>query len=489
MNLGAALAPASLGAAQVLRLRRLALAALTYVLSMALVTVGWIFDLLSASATLEIGTGFAAINLGLYAAFRSGFNLRFADASLTLFQILAGITILMYIVYNMDDGREIALFGCFLVFLFGIFRLSAREFVGITLYTLAAYALVIYSLMHLRPEAVPDLPRELMSWLLLAGFLPCFNVIGGQFNALRRQLRSSEQALRDRAQELRLFADNIPAMTVSWDESLHCRFANKVFTEFFGLALDDISGEHVRAVLGEEMYRELEGHFVQVLQGYPVTYASVHRLPNGESRYLEIRVVPHIGDQEKTTGCFSVITDITARKRAEERMQWVAHHDSLTGLPNRLLFSDRLDQAVRLAKRNHRQFALLYLDLDKFKPVNDTQGHAAGDELLKLVAMRIRRLIRDSDTVARVGGDEFALILLDIAGREQAEAVARKISAALVAPFDLGTPKQSVEIGTSIGIAIFPEDAVDAEALVKAADAAMYGTKQAGKARLLLSAA
>jgi len=199
--------------------------------------------------------------------------------------------------------------------------------------------------------------------------------------------------------------------------------------------------------------------------------------------------VPHIDDREKITGCFSVITDVTAHKLAEKRMQWVAHHDSLTGLPNRLLFSDRLDQAVRLAKRNHRQFALLYLDLDKFKPVNDTQGHAAGDELLKLVAMRIRRLIRDSDTVARVGGDEFALILLDIAGREQAEAIAGKVSAALVAPFDLGTPKQSVEIGTSIGIAIFPEDAVDAEALVKAADAAMYGTKQAGKARLLLSAA
>ena len=105
--------PASLGAAQVLRLRRLALAALTYVLSMGLVTVGWTFDLLPASAVIEIGAGFAAINLALYAALRSGFNLRFADASLTLFQILTGITMLMYVVYSMNDGRNIALIGCF----------------------------------------------------------------------------------------------------------------------------------------------------------------------------------------------------------------------------------------------------------------------------------------------------------------------------------------------------------------------------------------
>jgi len=489
------------------------------------------------------------------------------------------------------------------VFLFGIFRLNAREFTVVTLYTLAAYAVVINLLMHLRPQAIHDVPREWMSWLGLAGFLPCFTIIGGQINTLRRKLRESEvhfrsltemssdfywesdaehrltdrnsadkklstvsvfrqgaqigerrweipylspdeagwrahravldahrpfrdfelsrvgadgterhisisgdpvfdafgafkgyrgvgtditarkrseQALRDSAEKLRLFADNVPAMTVSWDENLRCRFANKVFTEFFGLAVEDIIGKHVREVFGEEVYREIEGHFVQALQGHPVTYQRTHKVKNGESRYLEIKLLPRIGDQGKVLDCFSVTNDITEHKLVEERIQRVAHHDSLTGLPNRLLFNDRLNQAISLAKRDSRQFALLYLDLDKFKPVNDTLGHTAGDELLKGVARRIRHQLRESDTVARVGGDEFTVILPDIARREEAETVAQKIIAALATPFQLGSQKQSVDIGTSIGIAVYPADARDADALVKAADAAMYSAKQVG---------
>ena len=167
-----------------------------------------------------------------------------------------------------------------------------------------------------------------------------------------------------------------------------------------------------------------------------------------------------------------------AAELTEERSQAVAHHDGLTGLPNRLLFNDRLNQAISLAKRDSRQFALLYLDLDKFKPVNDTLGHAVGDELLENVATRIRQQVRESDTVARVGGDEFTVILPDISKREETETVARKIIAALATPFQLGSQMQSVSIGTSIGIALYPAAATDAEALIKAADAAMYDAKQ-----------
>jgi diguanylate cyclase (GGDEF)-like protein/PAS domain S-box-containing protein len=603
MNLAAVLIPPSLDAKQALRLRRLGLAALSYAVVTALVVLVWTFGMLPASAALEAAAASVALNLGLYVVIRSGFNLRFEDPSLTRFQIVAAITVLMYIVYHMDDGRNVALFGCFIVFLFGIFRLNAREFTVVTLYTLAAYALVINLLMHLRPQAIHDVPREWMSWLGLAGLLPCFTIIGGQINTLRRKLRQSEvrfrsltemssdfywesdtehrlthrasadkkvstvsvfrqgaqigerrweipylspdeagweghravldahrpfrdfelsrlgtdgterhisisgdpvfdesgafkgyrgvgtditarkrseQALRDSAEKLRLFADNVPAMTVSWDENLRCRFANKVFTEFFGLAVENIIGKHVREVLGEEVYREIEGHFVQVLQGHPVTYQRTRKLQNGESRYLEIKLLPQIGDQGKVLGCFAVTTDITEHKLTEERIQRVAHHDSLTGLPNRLLFNDRLNQVISLAKRDSRQFALLYLDLDKFKPVNDALGHTAGDELLQGIATRIRQQVRESDTVARVGGDEFTVILPDIARREEAETVAKKIIAAFATPFQLGSQKQSVDIGTSIGIALYPADARDADALVKAADAAMYSAKQAG---------
>ena len=201
-----------------------------------------------------------------------------------------------------------------------------------------------------------------------------------------------EQALRDSAEKLRLFADNVPVMTVSWDENLRCRFANKVFTEFFGVAVEDIIGKHVREVLGEDVYREIESYFVQVLQGQsghlPENPQARQRRNPAISRSSFCRISETTG---KVLGSFAVTTDITEHKLAEERIQRVAHHDSLTGLPNRLLFNDRLHQAISLAKRDSRQFALLYLDLDKFKPVNDSLGHTAGDELLQGVAARIRQ--------------------------------------------------------------------------------------------------
>src|SRR5258708_3294044 len=601
MNLAAFLIPPSLDAKQALRLRRFGLAAITYAASAGFVTVAWAFGVLPASAALEIGLAFLALNLGLYVAIRSGFNLRFADPSLTRFQILDAISILMFIVFHMDDGHNIALFGCFVVFQFGIFRLNAREFTVVTLYTLAAYGLVINLLMHLRPEAIDNVQKEWMSWLLLAGFLPVFTIVGSQINKLRRRLRASEarfrsltamssdfywesdsehrlaegisadgrasvasmfqrgaqfgeriwdipylspdeagwqahravrdahqpfrdfefsrpgadgaeryisisgdpvfdasgafqgyrgvgtditermrsqRALRETADKLRLFAAYVPAMTAYWDENRRCHFASKAFAEFYGLAVEDLIGKDIRDVLSDAVYGEVEGYFVQVLQGHPVHYQRTDTTQAGESRYLEVKLLPHVGEEGKVMGWFAVTTDITQHKLAEERIQRVAHHDSLTGLPNRLLFDDRLKQAISLAKRNARQFALLYLDLDKFKPVNDTLGHNAGDELLKAVATRIRGQVRESDTVARVGGDEFTLILPDT-GREEAVMVARKIIAALATPFQLGTRKQSVDIGASIGIAVYPADARDADALVKAADAAMYNAKQA----------
>jgi diguanylate cyclase (GGDEF)-like protein/PAS domain S-box-containing protein len=297
---------------------------------------------------------------------------------------------------------------------------------------------------------------------------------------LEQRVEERTRELARLSAELRLFADNVPVITVSWDENLRCRFANKAFAAVFGLTVGDVIGKHLRELYGAEVYREVEGHFVRALRGNPVTYQRTHKLANGESRFLEVKLLPHIGDQGEALGCFAVTTDITDHKLAEARIQRVAHHDSLTGLPNRSLFNDRLNQAISLAKRDSRKFALLYLDLDRFKAVNDTLGHSAGDALLTSAAARIREQVRESDTVARVGGDEFAVILPGVLRREEAEIVARKIIAALVIPFRLDGQKQSVEIGTSIGIALYPADASDPDALVTAADAAMYSAKRVG---------
>jgi diguanylate cyclase (GGDEF)-like protein/PAS domain S-box-containing protein len=175
--------------------------------------------------------------------------------------------------------------------------------------------------------------------------------------------------------------------------------------------------------------------------------------------------------------------DISERKRAQEQVQHQAHYDALTGIPNRSLFYDRLTQGMVLAKRERYELALLYLDLDRFKAVNDKLGHEAGDQVLKTAAGRIRRVLRESDTVARIGGDEFTVILPRITSREDAAEVAAKIVDALAAPIQLsdlnGNPRE-VGIGCSVGIAIFPADAESPDGLVVAADAAMYQAKRNG---------
>ena len=205
-----------------MRLRRFGFAALCYALSAALVAAGWAFDMVSASTALEMAAAILAVNLGLYAIFRSGFNLRFEDPSLTCLQILVAITVLMQFIYHLDVARNVALLACFIIFLFGVFSLNAREFTVITLYTLAAYALVINLLMQLRPQAIQNVFLEWISWLTLAGILPCFAAIGVRINALRLKLREREAGLR-RAQvmaELAHVVTGPDGFFESWSETL-----------------------------------------------------------------------------------------------------------------------------------------------------------------------------------------------------------------------------------------------------------------------------
>lgn len=298
---------------------------------------------------------------------------------------------------------------------------------------------------------------------------------------LSQRLMQSNASLQISQEKMRVFSDNVPSMTASFDENLCCSYANKRYAEYFGFgATDDILGKHLREIIGSDAYSEVEGYFAQALRGHPVSYQRTRKSATGEASYLEVKVLPRGAEGEPAMGCFVVTTDITEHKLVAERIQCIAHHDSLTGLPNRLLFSDRLNHAMSQAKRDTCQFALMYLDLDKFKPVNDSFGHAIGDELLQGVASRIRAEVRESDTVARVGGDEFVVILPNIASRKVAETVAQKIITAIAMPFQLGSQKEPVEIGVSIGIAIYPADANDADALIKAADRAMYKAKQVG---------
>ena len=175
----------------------------------------------------------------------------------------------------------------------------------------------------------------------------------------------------------------------------------------------------------------------------------------------------------------SLFSDITKRKEAEQRIQFMAHYDSLTQLPNRALFSDLLHHAMVVAHRGKAKVGLMFLDLDKFKSINDTLGHLAGDQLLKSVALRLKSCVRESDTVCRQGGDEFMILLEEISSAEDMEQIAQKIKSEMSEPHQLGTVEKIVSF--SIGGAIYPDDADSEEKLTKCADQAMYMAKESGR--------
>ena len=177
--------------------------------------------------------------------------------------------------------------------------------------------------------------------------------------------------------------------------------------------------------------------------------------------------------------------DITERKKAEEKLTQLALYDQLTGLPNRTMFHEKLTSALLQARRAKSEMALLFIDLDGFKTVNDTLGHGVGDQLLREVGKRLRISIRESDTAARMGGDEFMVILNNLHDRSQALLIAEKIINAINQPMQLDGNKCNV--GASIGIAIYPEQAENASDLVRAADSAMYYAKASGKNAYRLS--
>lgn len=200
---------------------------------------------------------------------------------------------------------------------------------------------------------------------------------------------------------------------------------------------------------------------------------------NGE-RFPAMVTVTAMSDAQRRGASYMIaIEDITERKRSEQVVRHQAEHDALTGLPNRVLFLDRLRQALATARRQHNQFALMFLDLDRFKLINDTMGHAAGDDVLREMALRLTQCVRGVDTVSRLGGDEFVVLLADIGGVDQAAHVANAVMQAVSQP--ARADGQEVLLSVSIGIAICPSDGTDQQALLKHADVAMYHAKQQGR--------
>jgi len=200
---------------------------------------------------------------------------------------------------------------------------------------------------------------------------------------------------------------------------------------------------------------------------------------DGTEHWLSTTKIPRHNEKGEVIGTMGISRDITTHKQQEENLTYMTTHDTLTGLANRALLSDHLTLALARAQRNRQKFPIMLLDLDNFKDVNDRLGHSGGDKLLQVVGDRLNGILRKTDTVARMGGDEFLLLLPEITKTEDINVVAQKILAVFRRPFLLGD--HEVNTTTSIGIAIYPSDGKDTDSLIKNADIAMYYAKEKGR--------
>ena len=255
---------------------------------------------------------------------------------------------------------------------------------------------------------------------------------------------------------------------------------NPAFTRITGYSAEEVLGENPRLLKSNRHDKAFYAAMWQDINAKGRWEGELwNRRKNGDV-YPERMVITAIFDAAGAAHRYvAVFNDITALWRKDEHVRHLAFHDALTDLPNRTLLLERLDRQIAMSTREHRELAVMFLDLDGFKPVNDTLGHEVGDDVLKVVAQRLLTVVRQTDTVARLGGDEFVIILDNPMNRDEVAHIASRILATVNEPMSLRG--KTAQVGTSIGIAMFPADGETPADLIKNADTAMYAAKVAGK--------
>ena len=294
----------------------------------------------------------------------------------------------------------------------------------------------------------------------------------------KRALQELNAALTESEDRLRTITNNVPVLIAYLDHELRYRFANAMYKEWLGVRHEEMVGRSVREVFGDDYFGEREAGLKLALAGHMSSVESnVHR--KSRARVLSTTYIPHLRDGV-TVGIYVLSTDATASREHERHLLLLANADPLTALPNRRMYQEHLKAALARARRHRSGLALMYLDLDNFKHINDTLGHGAGDEVLVAFGRRIKGVLRDCDLLARLAGDEFTVVLDAVDTGDACALVASKILAALQDPFLIDG--KALAVGASIGVALaVPGDSADA--LGNRADSALYAAKRAGKNR------
>ena len=330
------------------------------------------------------------------------------------------------------------------------------------------------------PFIDPELHHHGFFLVLLWLWVSVLNAVSAVVSSyLMRVLRLGHAKAQETEARLKEFLEGANDLIFSIRPDGSFLYANQAWERVLGydrnkledLTLTDIIDADMRIKCMAEINKAISGEEIEPMEG---------RMMSRDGQGVDVEGTITCSYQNDEAGAIWVICrDISSRKKAQEQLYFMAHHDQLTSLPNRLFFADRLRQAQAIAKREKGMCGILYLDLDRFKIINDTLGHAVGDILLQEVAKRLRNCVREVDTVARIGGDEFAIVLVNLSNAVDAEQVAGKILKALAKPVQ--AEEHELYITTSIGVSIYPAHDDNPEGLLKKADAAMYQAKALGR--------
>jgi diguanylate cyclase (GGDEF)-like protein/PAS domain S-box-containing protein len=353
------------------------------------------------------------------------------------------------------DGKQPFLLICW--FLAGAVLVAAATFLGRTLH---------------------DLPMDLQQlWLPL--------LFGGLAGVLfgRADIRTRELSRRLETSDMRFhqFYQKTPAMLHAMDNRGRLLFVSQSWLDILGYQPEEVIGrDFFDLVISDDIPAIRAAHYRKLGEADEISDTSYLLLQaNGKSIEVSISEVALRDHNGQLTESLAVLNDLTSHRAAEERIERLAYFDTLTGLPNRTLMHDRILQSMALARRDNRQVGVFYFDLDRFKLINDTQGHAVGDLVLRSVAQRLKKLIREGDTFARLGGDEFVIVQADPNHDPNFTTLGRRILETLGHPFQIGS--REFFTTASIGVSVYPIDGEDPQTLLKSADTAMYVAKSRGR--------